>query len=156
MFRDLTLLFATALALTFCPAYAADNSWANEVGDGYGLASTDAIEKPSKPEAPDKVTTSAAMADWMETVGERMSSTKPPLPDTCRSDECHVDTLPVLRVDILNDGSISKLRLKKSSGNQKIDAAAFDFVRSLAPFPPLPSNDGGHAGMQFEVIVPFP
>ncbi len=46
----------------------------------------------------------------------------------------------ILDVEIKSDGSISAIRINKSSGNFELDEAAKKIVLMSAPFPPLPSE----------------
>jgi len=43
---------------------------------------------------------------------------------------------------ILANGTVSGLRIGKSSGKEALDAAALKIVRSASPFPPIPDETG--------------
>lgn len=46
---------------------------------------------------------------------------------------------------ILADGTVSGLRIKKSSGKEALDATALKIVRNASPFPPIPAETGKQA-----------
>ncbi len=59
-----------------------------------------------------------------------------------------VPTSPVIRFQILRDGSISDAEVERSSGLAFVDRAALRAVLASSPLPPLPSEFGGnHLGV---------
>ncbi|MGK7346244.1 MAG: energy transducer TonB [Candidatus Nitrospinota bacterium M3_3B_026] len=57
---------------------------------------------------------------------------------------------PVVRFRITRDGSVTGLRMERSSGSSALDQSAIDAVMSAAPFPPLPEGfEGGSLGVHF-------
>ncbi len=48
----------------------------------------------------------------------------------------------IVTFTILANGTVSGLRIQKSSGKEAVDAAALKVVRAAAPFPPIPAETG--------------
>lgn len=47
---------------------------------------------------------------------------------------------PVLEVVVTRDGSLGELRIRRSSGDRRLDRAALDLVREAAPFETFPAT----------------
>ena len=43
---------------------------------------------------------------------------------------------------VSKDGSVSSIRISRSSGNPQVDEVALELVRRAAPFPPIPAEEG--------------
>ena len=51
-----------------------------------------------------------------------------------------LDQEPIVRVEILRNGTIKPPRIEKSSGDSTFDRAALRAVQDASPFPPLPQE----------------
>ena len=71
----------------------------------------------------------------------------PVVPKAARAPRLKRGTV-VIRFAITRDGEVNNLRIEKSSGDRKMNRAAFNSVRNSSPFPPLPKEFDG----QFLVI----
>ncbi len=68
----------------------------------------------------------------------------PVIPQVARAPRLKQGTV-VIQLAITPDGDIKNLKIEKSSGNRKMDRAAFNSVRNSSPFPPLPSDFDGQS-----------
>ena len=59
----------------------------------------------------------------------------------------------VVNVIVAKSGKLNSAKVKKSSGNGALDAAALATVKSAAPFSPLPAGYTG-ASLSLDVVVP--
>src|SRR5579864_973583 len=66
----------------------------------------------------------------------------PVVPRVARAPRLRQGTV-VIRFAITRDGEVNNLKIEKSSGNRKMDRAAFNSVRNSSPFPPLPGRFDG-------------
>lgn len=66
----------------------------------------------------------------------------PVVPRVARAPRLKQGTV-IIRFAITRDGDIRNLKVEKSSGNRKMDRAAFKSVRASSPFPPLPRKFDG-------------
>src|SRR5579864_7893923 len=66
----------------------------------------------------------------------------PVVPKVARAPHLKHGTV-VIRFAITRDGEVNGLKIEKSSGNRKMDRAAFKSIRNSSPFPPLPGRFDG-------------
>lgn len=81
----------------------------------------------------------ADRAQWAKSVGNVLMSTRYPMPVECISSFCTTE-MATVSFDILPDGTVTSVRISKSSRDEIVDRHAIDFIKKLSPLPASPTT----------------
>ncbi|MDO8290680.1 MAG: energy transducer TonB [Parvibaculum sp.] len=81
----------------------------------------------------------AERARWARSVGNVLKSTRYPMPVECISSFCTTD-MATVSFDILPDGTVTNVKISKSSRDEIVDRHAIDFIKKLSPLPASPTT----------------
>lgn len=98
-----------------------------------GIERTDLV----KPDPSFDLHADLAIRRFLEVVRKRIESKKR-YPRSAR--EMGLEGRTGVKLTILKDGSLETMEITESAGNELLDSAALESVRSAAPFPPIPEG----------------
>lgn len=103
-------------------------------------------ERKTQPQPSVEILSDTRGVDFMPYLRDALEDVRlrwlPVVPRVARAPRLKQGTVTI-QFAIMRDGQVSKLRVDRSSGNRRMDRAAFNSVRASSPFPPLPPEFDG-------------
>ena len=139
MVRKLIYALGVIFAFSLQPAYSADDSWAKQIGAGYGISGATEAAPTSAPRSERDY--NAEYKAWRIKIRKHLLSVMPR--SRCdNSDPCKVGQYLELAFDVDRMGRINNKEILKSSDSSSYDTAALGALNRANPLipPPLPPD----------------